>query len=234
MPRCCRSSSRRFEEHRFPKQLVPELAELGLLGSSLHGYDCAGLNAICYGLICQELERGDSGIRSFVSVQSSLCMYPIWAFGSEEQKQKYLPRMARGELIGCFGLTEPHGGSDPANMKTHAKQRGSDWVLNGAKMWITNGTIADLGVIWAMTPEGIRGFIVEKGTPGFSAPEIEHKFSLRASVTSALFFDNVVVPEEQVLPGRRRPQGTAVVPDAGALRHRLGRDRRRAGVPQAR
>ena len=190
-----------FEEHRFPKQLVPKLAELGLLGSSLHGYDCAGLNAICYGLICQELERGDSGIRSFVSVQSSLCMYPIWAFGSEEQKQKYLPRMARGELIGCFGLTEPHGGSDPANMKTHAKQRGTDWVLNGAKMWITNGTIADLGVIWAMTPEGIRGFIVEKGTPGFSAPEIENKFSLRASVTSALFFDNVVVPREQVLPG---------------------------------
>jgi len=190
-----------FEEHRFPKQLVPKLADLGLLGSSLHGYDCAGLNAICYGLICQELERGDSGIRSFVSVQSSLCMYPIWAFGSEEQKQKYLPRMARGELIGCFGLTEPHGGSDPANMKTHAKQRGSDWVLNGAKMWITNGTIADLGVIWAMTPEGIRGFIVEKGTPGFSAPEIENKFSLRASVTSGLFFDNVVVPKENVLPG---------------------------------
>jgi glutaryl-CoA dehydrogenase len=190
-----------FEEHRFPRQLVPKLAELGLLGSSLHGYDCAGLNAICYGLICQELERGDSGIRSFVSVQSSLCMYPIWAFGSEEQKQKYLPRMARGELIGCFGLTEPHGGSDPANMKTHAKQRGSDWVLNGAKMWITNGAIADLGVIWAMTPEGIRGFIVEKGTPGFSAPEIENKFSLRASVTSGLFFDNVVVPKENVLPG---------------------------------
>jgi glutaryl-CoA dehydrogenase len=190
-----------FEEHRFPKQLVPKLAELGLLGSSLHGYDCAGLNAICYGLICQELERGDSGIRSFVSVQSSLCMYPIWAFGSEQQKQKYLPRMARGELIGCFGLTEPHGGSDPANMKTHAKQRGTDWVLNGAKMWITNGAIADLGVIWAMTPEGIRGFIVEKGTPGFSAPEIENKFSLRASVTSGLFFDNVVVPKEQVLPG---------------------------------
>jgi glutaryl-CoA dehydrogenase len=190
-----------FEEHRFPRQLVPKLAELGLLGSSLHGYDCAGLNAICYGLICQELERGDSGIRSFVSVQSSLCMYPIWAFGSEEQKQKYLPRMARGELIGCFGLTEPHGGSDPANMKTHAKPRGSDWVLNGAKMWITNGAIADLGVVWAMTPEGIRGFIVEKGTPGFSAPEIENKFSLRASVTSGLFFDNVVVPKEQVLPG---------------------------------
>jgi glutaryl-CoA dehydrogenase len=190
-----------FEEHRFPRELVPELASLGLLGSSLKGYGCAGLNAISYGLICQELERGDSGIRSFVSVQSSLCMYPIHAYGSEEQKQKYLPGMARGELIGCFGLTEPHGGSDPANMKTHAKRRGKDWVLNGSKMWITNGAIADLAVVWAMTEEGIRGFIVDKGTPGFAAPEIERKFSLRASVTSALFFDNVVVPESNVLPG---------------------------------
>jgi glutaryl-CoA dehydrogenase len=190
-----------FEEHRFPRDLVPELASLGLLGSSIEGYGCAGLNAVSYGLICQELERGDSGIRSFVSVQSSLCMYPISAFGSEEQKQKYLPRMARGELIGCFGLTEPHGGSDPANMKTHAKRRGKDWVINGAKMWITNGAIADLCVVWAQTEEGIRGFIVEKGTPGFAAPEIERKFSLRASVTSALFFDNVTVPEENLLPG---------------------------------
>ncbi len=190
-----------FEEHRFPKELIPKLASLGLLGSSIHGYECAGLNAICYGLICQELERGDSGIRSFVSVQSSLSMYPIWAFGSEEQKHKYLPGMARGELIGCFGLTEPHGGSDPANMKTHARKRGTDWLLNGSKMWITNGAIADLAVVWAMTPEGIRGFIVEKGAAGFSAPEIQHKFSLRASITAALFFDNVVVPEERVLPG---------------------------------
>ena len=190
-----------FEEHRFPRELIPELAELGLLGSSLKGYGCAGLNAISYGLICQELERGDSGIRSFVSVQSSLCMYPIHAYGSEEQKKKYLPGMARGELIGCFGLTESHGGSDPANMKTHAKRRGRDWVLNGSKMWITNGAIADLAVVWAMTEEGIRGFILEKGTPGFAAPEIERKFSLRASVTSALFFDNVIVPEANVLPG---------------------------------
>jgi glutaryl-CoA dehydrogenase len=190
-----------FEEHRFPKELVPELAALGLLGSSIKGYECAGLNGISYGLICQELERGDSGIRSFVSVQSSLCMYPIYAFGSEEQKQKYLPRMARGEVIGCFGLTEPHGGSDPANMKTHAKKRGKDWVINGAKMWITNGAIADVAVVWAMTDEGIRGFLVDKGTPGFAAPEIERKFSLRASVTSSLFFDDVVVPEENVLPG---------------------------------
>jgi glutaryl-CoA dehydrogenase len=190
-----------FEEHRFPKELIPQLASLGLLGSSIQGYDCAGLNAICYGLICQELERGDSGIRSFVSVQSSLCMYPIFAFGSQEQKQHYLPRMAHGEVIGCFGLTEPHGGSDPGNMKTHAKKRGRDWVLNGAKMWITNGAIADVAVVWAMTPEGIRGFLVDKGTAGFSAPEIQHKFSLRASITAALYFDNVVVPEERVLPG---------------------------------
>jgi glutaryl-CoA dehydrogenase len=190
-----------FEEHRFPKELIPELASLGLLGSSIKGYDCAGLNGISYGLICQELERGDSGIRSFVSVQSSLCMYPIYAFGSEAQKQKYLPGMARGEVIGCFGLTEPHGGSDPANMKTHAKKRGKDWVINGSKMWITNGAIADVAVVWAMTEEGIRGFLVDKGTPGFATTEIERKFSLRASITAALFFDNVVVPEENVLPG---------------------------------
>ena len=140
-----------FEEERFPRELIPAVAELGLLGSSIHGYGCAGLNAVSYGLICQELERGDSGLRSFVSVQSSLCMYPIYAFGSEEQKQKWLPRMARGEVIGCFGLTEPHGGSDPANMKTVARRQGKDWVLNGAKMWITNGSIADLAVVWAKT-----------------------------------------------------------------------------------
>jgi glutaryl-CoA dehydrogenase len=167
----------------------------------LKGYGCAGLNAVSYGVICQELERGDSGIRSFVSVQTSLCMYPIYAFGSEAQKQKYLPGMARGEIIGCFGLTEPHGGSDPANMRTHARRKGKDWVLNGAKMWITNGSIADVAVVWAMTDEGIRGFLVDKDMKGFSAPEIERKFSLRASVTSSLFFDNVVVPEENILPG---------------------------------
>jgi glutaryl-CoA dehydrogenase len=190
-----------FEEHRFPKELIPKLAALGLLGSSIEGYGCAGLSGICYGLICQELERGDSGIRSFVSVQSSLCMYPIFTFGSEEQRQKYLPAMARGELIGCFGLTEPQGGSDPANMKTHAERRGRDWVLNGSKMWITNGAIADVAVVWAMTPDGVRGFLVERDSPGFTAPEIRHKFSLRASVTAALYFDNVVVPESQVLPG---------------------------------
>jgi glutaryl-CoA dehydrogenase len=190
-----------FEEHRFPSELIPELAALGLFGSSLEGYGCAGLNAVSYGLICQELERGDSGIRSFVSVQSSLCMYPIHTYGSEQQKNRYLPDMAQGKTIGCFGLTEPHGGSDPANMKTHAKRRGRDWVINGAKMWITNGSICDLCVCWAMTDQGIRGFLIERGTKGFDAKTIEHKFSLRASVTAALYFDNVVVPEENVLPG---------------------------------
>ena len=189
-----------FEQHRFPRELVADLAALGLLGSSLEGYGCAGLNAVASGLICQELERGDSALRSFVSVQSSLCMFPIYSFGSDEQKQRYLPRMAKGELIGCFGLTEPQGGSDPANMKTHARRRGADWVINGSKMWITNGAIADLCICWAMTDEGIRGFIIDKGTPGFSAPEIENKFSLRASVTSALFFDDVTVPAAQMLP----------------------------------
>jgi glutaryl-CoA dehydrogenase len=190
-----------FEEHRFPAHLVGELGELGLLGSSFEGYDCAGLNSICYGLICQELERGDSGIRSFVSVQSSLCMWPIYTYGTEEQKQKWLPPMARGEAIGCFGLTEPHGGSDPANMKTHAKKDGDDWVINGAKMWITNGTIADISIVWAQTDDGMRGFLVEKGMKGYDAPEIENKFSLRASVTSSQFFDNVRVPAENLLPG---------------------------------
>ncbi len=190
-----------FENERFPRELIPGIAELGLLGSSIQGYGCAGLNGVSYGLICQELERGDSGLRSFVSVQSSLCMYPIYAFGSEEQKQRWLPRMAKGEVIGCFGLTEPHGGSDPANMKTNARKQGKDWVLNGAKMWITNGAIADLAVVWAMTDAGIRGFLVEKDFKGFSASVIKHKMSLRASITSGLFFDNVVVPEENVLPG---------------------------------
>ncbi|MFO1407712.1 MAG: acyl-CoA dehydrogenase family protein [Steroidobacteraceae bacterium] len=190
-----------FENHTFPRELVPELAGLGLLGSSLDGYGCAGMNAVSYGLICQELERGDSGLRSFVSVQSSLCMYPIHAYGSEAQKQQYLPRMAAGELIGAFGLTEPHGGSDPANMKTHAKRRGGDWVLNGAKMWITNSPIADVFVIWAKTEEGIRGFLVDKGTRGLAAPEIEKKFSLRASATGAIFLEDVVVPDSSMLPG---------------------------------
>jgi len=190
-----------FEQHRFPRELIPEIAALGLLGSSLDGYDCANLNAVCYGLICQELERGDSALRSFVSVQSSLVMFPIYTYGSDEQKQRWLPAMARGEAIGCFGLTEPQGGSDPGNMKTNARRSGGDWILNGSKMWITNGTIADVAVVWAKTDEGVKGFLVEKGTPGFEAPEIHNKMSLRASVTSALFFDNVRVPDAGVLPG---------------------------------
>jgi glutaryl-CoA dehydrogenase len=190
-----------FEQHTFPMELVPQVAELGLFGSSIDGYDCAGLNSVSYGLICQELERGDSGLRSFVSVQSSLVMFPIHAYGSDEQKDRWLPAMAHGEAIGCFGLTEPHGGSDPGNMKTHAKRDGDDWVINGAKMWITNGSIADVAVVWAMTDEGVKGFLVEKDTPGFTAQEIENKFSLRASVTSALFLDNVRVPDSAVLPG---------------------------------
>lgn len=190
-----------FEHSRFPDELIPQIADMGLLGSSIDGYDCAGLNSICYGLICQELERGDSGLRSFVSVQSSLVMFPIYRYGSDQHKEEWLPRLARGEAIGCFGLTEAHGGSDPSNMKTHARRDGDDWVINGSKMWITNGSIADVAVVWAMTDEGVRGFLVEKGTPGFEAPKIEHKFSLRASITSSLFFDNVRVPGTAVLPG---------------------------------
>ena len=190
-----------FEHHRFPRELVPELAALGLLGATLEGYGCAALSSIAGGLICQELERGDSALRSFVSVQSSLAMFPIWAYGTEAQKQQYLPRMARGEYIGCFGLTEPHGGSDPGNMKTQARRSGGDWLISGSKMWINNATIADLCVCWASTEDGIRGFIIDKGTPGFTATEIEHKFSLRASATGALFFDEVRVPDSQRLPG---------------------------------
>ena len=197
-----------FDQGRFPRELVPEIAELGLLGSSLpEKYGCAGLNGVSYGLICQELERGDSGIRSFVSVQSSLCMYPIYAYGSEEQRQRWLPDMAAGKVIGCFGLTEPHGGSDPANMKTRAVRDGGDWVINGSKMWITNGNLADIAIVWAQTEDGIQGFVLEKGMPGFTAQEIKHKMSLRASVTSALFFDNVRVPEANRLPNVKGLKG---------------------------
>jgi glutaryl-CoA dehydrogenase len=190
-----------FENHTFANELVSDIADLGLFGSSIDGYDCAGLNSICYGLICQELERGDSALRSFVSVQSSLVMFPIHAYGSDEQKDKWLPQLAKGSKVGCFGLTEPHGGSDPTNMKTHAKKDGDDWILNGSKMWITNGSIADVCVVWAMTDEGVRGFLVEKNMSGFDAQEIHNKFSLRASITGALFFDNVRIPNSNVLPG---------------------------------
>ncbi|HEX6993610.1 MAG TPA: acyl-CoA dehydrogenase family protein [Gammaproteobacteria bacterium] len=190
-----------FERCRFPRELVPKLGELGVLGSSLEGYGCAGLDAVSYGLICRELERGDGAVRSFASVQSSLTMYPIHAFGSEEQKARWLPPLAAGRAIGCFALTEPHAGSDPASMRTRARRDGSDFVLNGAKMWITNGSIADVAVVWARTDEGIRGFLVERGMPGFEAREIERKLSMRASVTSALYLDDVRVPRENVLPG---------------------------------
>ena len=190
-----------FEKHTFPSELIKPLAELGVLGSSIDGYGCPGMNAIIYGLICKEMEKGDSGMRSFVSVQSSLVMYPIYAFGSEEQKQEWLPKLASAEAIGCFGLTESQGGSDPANMNTHAKKDGDDWIINGSKMWITNGSIADVAIIWAHTDDGVRGFIVETDTDGFTANKIENKFSLRASVTSELFFDNMRIPDANVLPG---------------------------------
>ena len=197
-----------FDQGRFPAELIPEMASLGLLGATLpEEYGCAGLNSVSYGLICQELERGDSGLRSFASVQSSLCMYPIYAYGSEDQKRRWLPDMAAGEVIGCFGLTEAHGGSDPANMKTHARRDGDDWVLNGSKMWITNGNLAHIAIVWAQTDEGIQGFLVEKEFAGFTAQEIKHKMSLRASVTSALYFDGVRVPEANRLPNVKGLKG---------------------------
>jgi glutaryl-CoA dehydrogenase len=196
-----------FEVGTFPRELVPEIAELGLLGMHLEGHGCAGLNAVCYGLACQELEAGDSGLRSFVSVQGSLAMFPIFTFGSEEQKQRWLPRMARGEVIGCFGLTEPDAGSDPASMRTHAHRDGNVYVLNGTKMWITNGSIADIAVVWAKTEDGVRGFIVERGTLGFTTSDVHHKLSLRASVTSELHFEDCRVPAENMLPNVRGMRG---------------------------
>ncbi len=190
-----------FEAGTFPRELAKEMGALGLFGMHLEGYGCAGTNAVSYGLACTELEYGDSGVRSFVSVQGSLAMFPIWAFGSEDQKQEWLPRMAAGEAIGCFGLTEPDSGSDPGSMRTSARRDGDDWVLNGTKMWITNGSIADVAVVWARTEEGIRGFVVPTDTPGFTANTIHRKLSLRASVTSELVLDDVRLPGEAVLPG---------------------------------
>ncbi len=189
-----------FERGEFPVHLIKKLGELGFLGSTLSEYGGAGLSNVAYGLINQELERGDSGLRSFVSVQSSLVIYPIYTFGSEEQKEKYLPGLISGELVGCFGLTEPDFGSNPGGMKTNAVRKGDKWILNGSKMWITNASIADIAVVWAKTQEGIQGFIVEKGMKGFFAPEIKHKLSLRASVTGELIFEDVEVPEENRLP----------------------------------
>jgi len=192
-----------FEAGTFPREMVSEIAALGLLGMHLDGYGCAGASAVAYGVACEELEAGDSGLRSFVSVQGSLAMFPIHRYGSEEQRRRWLPEMATGRVIGCFGLTEPDAGSDPAAMRTRARRSGGDWVLTGTKMWITNGSIAGLAVIWAQTEEGIRGFLVERGTPGFSSRDVEHKLSLRASVTSELVLDEVTLPDAAMLPGAR-------------------------------
>ena len=190
-----------------PRALMKSFGEMGLLGMHLEGYGCAGMSAVDYGLACIELEACDSGIRSMVSVQGSLAMFAIWRFGTEDQKQQWLPGMAAGELIGCFGLTEPDHGSDPGGMRTRARKEGSEWVLDGRKMWITNGSIADVAVVWAQTDEGIRGFVVPTNTPGFSAPEIKHKMSLRASVTSELVLDGVRLPESAVFPDVRGLKG---------------------------
>ena len=189
-----------FEEGVFPKDLAKEMGALGLFGMHLEGYGCAGTSAVEYGLACLELEAGDSGARSFVSVQGSLAMFPIWKYGSEEQKQRWLPPMAAGDVIGCFGLTEADAGSDPGSMRTHARQDGDDWVIRGSKMWITNGGIADVAIVWAHTDDGVRGFIVPTDTPGFSANDIHRKLSLRASVTSELVLDDVRLPSGAVLP----------------------------------
>ena len=195
-----------FEEGRFPEELIPSLAELGVLGANLpEEYGCAGMNNVAYGLVMQELEAGDSGIRSFASVQGALCMYPIFQFGSEDQKRKWLPRMAAGKVIGCFGLTEANHGSNPGGMLTRAKRVPEGWLLNGSKAWITNGTMSHIAVVWAKADEDdeIRGFIVEKGTKGFTTRETHHKLSLRASDTSELFFQDCLIPEENILPGSK-------------------------------
>jgi glutaryl-CoA dehydrogenase len=197
-----------FDKAEFPKELIAEVADMGLLGATLpEQYGGSNLGYVSYGLICQELERGDSGLRSFVSVQSSLCMYPIYAYGSEEQRMRWLPDMAAGKVIGCFGLTEAHGGSDPASMKTRAVKDGDAWVINGSKMWITNAPMADIAIVWAHTEEGIQGFVIEKGTPGFTVQEIKKKMSLRASATGALFFDNVRVSDANRLPNVKGLKG---------------------------
>jgi len=196
-----------FEAGTLPRDLVPEAGKLGLLGMHLTGYGCAGMGPVAYGVACRELEAADSGLRSLVSVQGSLAMYPIWRYGSEEQKSEWLPRMAAGEAIGCFGLTEPDHGSDPSSMKTFAKPNDSGWLLSGTKMWITNGSIADIAVIWAGTPDGVRGFLVPRGARGFTSRAIQKKMSLRASVTAELHFDEVQLPADAVLPGVRGLKG---------------------------
>ncbi len=184
----------------FPMELVPAIAELGLFGANLQGHGCAGMNNVAYGLVMQELERGDSGLRSFASVQGSLCMYPIHAYGSDEQKERYLPAMAAGEKIGCFGLTEPDFGSFAQGMRTKAECKGDTWILNGTKRWITNGSVSHVAIVWAQTEDGVRGFLIDRDTPGFEARDIKGKFSLRGSVTSELFLQDVELPEDQRLP----------------------------------
>jgi glutaryl-CoA dehydrogenase len=189
-----------FRDARFPQELIPEMGRLGFFGANLEGYGCAGMSNVEYGLLMQEIERGDSGLRSFVSVQGALVMYPILTYGSEEQKSRWLPKLQSGEAIGCFGLTEPQFGSNPAGMLTKARRHGADWILNGEKTWITNGSVADLAVVWARTDEGIQGFLVERGTPGFTSSEIHGKLSMRASVTASLAFNDCRVPESAMLP----------------------------------
>src|SRR5580658_792864 len=207
-----------FRDARFPSELIAEMGRLGFFGANLEGYGCAGMSNVEYGLIMQEIERGDSGLRSFVSVQGGLVMYPILKYGSDEQKDRWLPRLQSGETLGCFGLTEPNFGSNPAGMLTRAVPDGtSGWVLNGEKTWITNGSVADIALVWARTEEGIRGFLVEKGTPGFTTSLIHGKWSMRASVTSSLAFSDCKVPASAILPGAKGLKGP--------LRHRLGRDR---------
>ncbi len=196
-----------YRDARFPSELIPEMARLGFLGANLEGYGCAGMSNVEYGLIMQELERGDSGLRSFVSVQGALVMYPIYAYGSEQQKQHWLPRLQSGEAIGCFGLTEPGFGSNPAGMKTTARRVGECWVLNGEKTWITNGTASQVAVVWARTDDGIRGFLVEKGTPGYTTSDIHGKWSMRASVTSSLAFADCKIPSANMLPGAKGLKG---------------------------
>ena len=195
------------QDGSFPMELVPKMAELGLFGANLDGYGCAGMNATAYGLVMQELERGDSGLRSFASVQGGLCMYPIYAYGSDKQKDRWLPGMAKGDVIGCFGLTEPDFGSNPGGMLTKAERKGDTWLLNGTKRWITNGTVSDIAIVWARTEDDIQGFIVEKEFPGYEARDMKGKFSLRASITSELFLSDVEVPEENRLAGAKGLKG---------------------------
>ncbi len=219
-----------YREGRFPAEIVPEMAELGFLGANLEGYGCAGMSNIEYGLVMQELERVDSGVRSFVSVQGALVMYPIHTYGSEEQKQRWLPALQSGKAIGCFGLTEPDFGSNPAGMRTTARRDGDAWILNGEKTWITNGSLADVAVVWARAAEGLVGFLVERGTPGYTTSDIHGKWSMRASVTSSLSFADCRVRGVRPPARRQGTKGAALLPVPGALRDRLGRDRRGHGL----